>query len=161
MDVLAWHSWQFSAVSRKCYLILPGHESSERSWWPCLGQSVPSATPQPVLLPATTAQSWDVSNVWASCNRTDDSCASFILRLIKVLLPHVQWNSVVDLCILPRSHTSSSCSSTALLSVTSLTDPWPGPGNTLFSYQLPALTALLDLTKGYCHTNRRLPGFSD
>lgn len=47
MAVLAWHSWQFSAISRKCYLILHGRESSEGSWWPCLELSVPLATQQP------------------------------------------------------------------------------------------------------------------
>lgn len=47
MGILAWHSWQFSAISRKCHLTLHGHDSSERSWWPCLEQSVPPATQHP------------------------------------------------------------------------------------------------------------------
>lgn len=46
MGILTRHSWQFSAISKKCYLILHGHESSVRSCWPCLEWSVPPATQQ-------------------------------------------------------------------------------------------------------------------
>ena len=46
MGIPAWHPWQFSATSRKCYLMLRRHESSERFWWPCLEWSVPPATQQ-------------------------------------------------------------------------------------------------------------------
>lgn len=99
MAVLAWHSWQFSAISRKCYLILHGRESSEGSWWPCLELSVPLATQQPGVVSSN--KSW---NAWASCNWTDNSGASFILSLpvsalIILLLAHRHQTSVLDLCI--------------------------------------------------------------
>lgn len=107
MGVLAWHSWQFSAVSRKCYLIVHVHDRSECSWWPWVVLSALCLQLHSSLLAETKAQSWDVSNVWAVCIWTDDSGASFILQLsvsalIMLLLPHIHQPSVLDLCVWPQ-----------------------------------------------------------
>lgn len=58
MGVLAWHSWQFSAVSRKCYLILHVHDRSESSWWPWVVLSALCLQLHSSLLAETKAQSW-------------------------------------------------------------------------------------------------------